>query len=386
MALARSARAKLAQVVVVFHQRNHALNEMQFFLFIHRIRLHALAAQQHVHPFLGCKRFPTGDDFIQIKIRQLDGFQAGDAEGRILRAALLLPALFVREGLFDIGIGYARDAPYAAHEYLAVLNRVFALNHKRLNLQICKARDIEILVFIQMGGHLVDDRILAPLTDHGFDLLALLRAHVILRKDPANLGDAIGNRRFVVRRTVHAQQILQHKGRHICAALEHRRQILPDDLPGEYIHNFPIQCVHVSSSSIFKSSPVLFDSRRRHFHMLRAFGLRARTLLCAPQNAPGDGAADRPQGVFGCPVAVRRVVFSRIIGFGDIRLPALVHDPFLMRFHSQSPPRIRSRFQTQYRSGRECAPVRTSRPHPEAPDRIPASGRSRSPAGGTARA
>ena len=132
----------------MLHQRNHALQKVQFFLFRQSSRLHALGAQQHVHPLLGGEVCALRDHLVQVQIRQLDGLQAGDTEGGILRTALLLFALFIVKGIILIGIGDAGDAPDAAHEDFGVLNRIFALNNKRLNFQVGKFCNVIILILV----------------------------------------------------------------------------------------------------------------------------------------------------------------------------------------------------------------------------------------------
>ena len=114
-----------------------------------------------------------------------------------------------------------------------------------------------------MGGDFIDNSIFAALADQRFDLLAFLGAHIVFCKDIADFINADSNRRFIVRRAVNAQQVFQHKGGHVCAALEHGGQILAHDFSRKAAYNFLVQGVHGRSSSIIKSPFGFFYSCRR---------------------------------------------------------------------------------------------------------------------------
>ena len=70
-------------------------------------------------------------------------------------------------------------------------------------------------------------------------------------QDFANLFNAISNRRLVIRRAVHAEQILQHVPRHWGVAADRLHEILADDKSGEYIVDLLIEfgLFHLGNSS-----------------------------------------------------------------------------------------------------------------------------------------
>ncbi len=129
-----------------------------------------------------------------------------------------------------------------------VFHGVIALQDERLDFQIGKSRDVDILVFIQHGADLVDDGVFPALADERFHLFAFFRADIVFRENFADFFHALGDGRFIVGRAIHAEQIFQHEGRHVRAAAKQRRQILSDDLSRKHLVDLSIQCVHVPAS------------------------------------------------------------------------------------------------------------------------------------------
>ena len=243
MALARAARAQLAEVVVMLDQRNHALNKVQALALGELVRLVAGRAQQHVEPFVACEVLAALDHLVQIEVGHLDGSEAHHAKRRILGPALLFLGAVARRNLvakdigpklIELGVGTAvldaHDAPDSALQDLAVVAHVLCRNHKRLDGEVCKRRHVDVLVFIESRRELVDDGVLPKLANLGLDALGLVGAHVVFGKDLANTLKTLFHAFFVVGGTVHAQQILEHKRGHVGAALHKGRKVLAHDL------------------------------------------------------------------------------------------------------------------------------------------------------------
>ena len=96
MAFARTARAKLAQVIIALHKRHHALDEMQALALGEHIRLVTSRAQKHIHPFVAREVLPLFDKPLQIQIWHLDWREAHHRERRIGGRALLFRRFLLR--------------------------------------------------------------------------------------------------------------------------------------------------------------------------------------------------------------------------------------------------------------------------------------------------
>ena len=127
MALARTARTQLAQVVVMLDQRNHALNKVQALALGELVRLVAGRAQQHVEPLVAREVLAALDHLVQIEVGHLNGCEAHYAKRRILGPALLFLGAVARRDLvakdigpklIELGVGAAvldaHDAPNSA--------------------------------------------------------------------------------------------------------------------------------------------------------------------------------------------------------------------------------------------------------------------------------
>ena len=129
------------------------------------------------------------------------------------------------------------DAPDATGQQLLEFLHIRRCYFGILDAQIGHQGRVDIPLLIQLDRHLVDDLVAATLTHLGLDLLRLVRPHVVLSQHLLNRFQAIEDDVLIIRRAVHAQQILKNIHRHIRALLDELGQILADGLPGEVLVN-----------------------------------------------------------------------------------------------------------------------------------------------------
>ena len=139
----------------------------------------------------------------------------------------------------------AHDAPNTTLQNLGIVAHVLGRHHKRLNGQVGKRGHVDVFVLVELGRDLVDDGKTAQLTDLGLNALGLVGTHVVISEDPADTIQALCHGFLVIGRAVHAQQVLQHKGGHVGAALHKGRQVLAHDLAAKVLEQLTVQPVHV---------------------------------------------------------------------------------------------------------------------------------------------
>ena len=261
VALAGSSRTQLAEVVVVFHQRNHAGQQMPFHPFLETGRLHARGSNQCINPeFLG-KRLATLEQARHIHVGHLNRLQIGHQK----RRSLLV--------LFE-PIMQGDDAPDAAHQQLFILAHEGIRNFRILHAQIGEQRLIHIALFIQFDGQLVDDLVAAAFTNLGLDLLRLIGAHIILGQDALDVDHAGLNGRLVIGRAIHPQQILQHIDRDVGPFLDQLGEILANYFAAKVgiqqgiDADLGLQCFsHESVSKIIGKSQIDSHRQANHFDL-----------------------------------------------------------------------------------------------------------------------
>ena len=247
VAFARAARPQFAQVVVALHQRHHALDEMHALALGQHAGLVARRAQQHVKPFVAREVLALLNHGLQVKVRHLDGREAGHRKRRVLRPALLsdgalLGPLVAEHFHAEIvfvkvhpAVFNAHDAPNAPLQDLGVVAHVIGRHHERLDVQVREMRLVDVLVLVKHGRHLVDDGVLPQLADLRLDALAFVGAHVVVREDGANAVKAGRQVFLVVGGAIHPQQVFQHERGHVRPALHERRQVLAHDFAAEVL-------------------------------------------------------------------------------------------------------------------------------------------------------
>ena len=213
-------------------------------------------------------------------------------EGRVLRPALFTLPLgparrFVAEhiGTEIVFIVYGpavfdtHDAPDATLQDFAVVAHVFRRHHEWLDRKVGERRHVDVFVLVELCRHLVDDGVLTQLTDLGLDAFRLVGTHVVLAQDLAYALEPFFDGNVVVRRAVHAQQVLEHERGNIGAALHKRRQILANDLATEMLKQLGVERIHLvdrigrflmigSSGGIVRINGIGYRLRR-HRHPLR---------------------------------------------------------------------------------------------------------------------
>ena len=139
----------------------------------------------------------------------------------------------------------AHDAPNTTLQNLGIVAHVLGRHHKRLDGQIGKRCHVDVFVLVELGRHLIDDGKAAQFANLGLNALGLVGTHVIISEDPADAIQALCHGFLVIGRAVHAQQVLQHKGGHVGAALHKGRQVLAHDLASKVLEQFAVQPIHV---------------------------------------------------------------------------------------------------------------------------------------------
>ena len=139
----------------------------------------------------------------------------------------------------------AHNAPNAALQNLGIVAHVLGRHHKRFDGQIGKRCHIDVFVLVELGRHLIDDGKAAQFANLGLNALGLVGTHVVIGEDPADAVQALCHGFLIIGRAVHAQQVLQHKGWHIGAALHKGRQVLAHDLASKVLEQLAVQPIHV---------------------------------------------------------------------------------------------------------------------------------------------
>ena len=139
----------------------------------------------------------------------------------------------------------AHNAPNATLQNLGIVAHVLGRHHKRLDGQIGKRCHVDVFVLVELGRHLIDDGKAAQFANLGLNALGLVGTHVVIGEDPADAVQALCHGFLIIGRAVHAQQVLQHKGWHIGAALHKGRQVLAHDLASKVLEQLAVQPVHV---------------------------------------------------------------------------------------------------------------------------------------------
>ena len=219
----------------------------------------ARRAQQHVKPFVAREVLALLDHGLQVKVRHLDGREAGHRKRRVLRPALLsdgalLGPLVAEHFHAEIvfvkvhpAVFNAHDAPNAPLQDLGVVAHVIGRHHERLDVQVREMRLVDVLVLVKHGRHLVDDGVLPQLADLRLDALAFVGAHVVVREDGANAVKAGRQVFLVVGGAIHPQQVFQHERGHVRPALHERRQVLAHDFAAEVLQQLAVKLVSLKA-------------------------------------------------------------------------------------------------------------------------------------------
>ena len=136
------------------------------------------------------------------------------------------------------------DAPDATLQDLGVVAHILGGHHKGFDREVGKAGNVEVALLVQVRMDLVDDGVLAQLPDLGLDDLGLVGTHVVLGQDLADALHTLLHHLVVIGGAVHAQQVLEHEGGHVGAALHKGRQVL-HDLAAKVLEQLTVQPVHV---------------------------------------------------------------------------------------------------------------------------------------------
>src|SRR5690606_4447663 len=142
----------------------------------------------------------------------------------------------------------------------------------------------------------VDEPMPAFPLDHGLGLVRLVVAEVIRRQGFFDGVHADADFLVVVRSTVFAQEILEHIGRYVLAALDLVQKVLPHHLPGEYARCFLVQVVLLHSGLLNRASRSLTSASP----IRPASAGRSPSFRSPPRRTPGRATQGR---AFLCPPA-----------------------------------------------------------------------------------
>ena len=226
MGFTGATRPQLTEVEIVLHKRDHADQEQPFFTVSQGVRLHADGAQQHIHPFILRKCFAPLFQFFNVHMRHLDWRELSDADWRSV--PIFLHVLIVQ----------LHDAPDAAAKQTVKFGGIFFVYGDILESKVRELCFIEIPLDVQVHCDFIDHGVAATLTKHRENLLRLIGADEIIRKNAFYILYALFNNIRVIRAAILSQQELKDIDRHICAFLDFLGQILAHNLPIEILPQF----------------------------------------------------------------------------------------------------------------------------------------------------
>ena len=159
-------------------------------------------------------------------MRHLDRRELSDADRRSVPVFL------------HILIVQLHDAPDTAAKQTIKFGGVFLIYGKVFESEVRKLRFIEIPLDVQVHCDFINHGVAATLTKHRENLLRLIGADEIIRKNAFYILYALFNNIRVIRAAILSQQELKDIDRHICAFLDFLGQILAHNLPIEILPQF----------------------------------------------------------------------------------------------------------------------------------------------------
>ena len=159
-------------------------------------------------------------------MRHLDWRELSDADWRSV--PIFLHVLIVQ----------LHDAPDAAAKQAVKFGGIFFVYGDILESKVGELCFIEIPLDVQVHCDFINHGVAATLTKHRENLLRLIRADKIIRKNAFYILYALFDNIRVIRAAILSQQELKDIDRHICAFLDFLGQILAHNLPIEILPQF----------------------------------------------------------------------------------------------------------------------------------------------------
>ena len=238
MGFTGAAGAKLAEVEIIFHQRQQTGQQKPLFPLGQLIRFVAAGAQHNVHPLLLRKGFAPLPHLVHVDVRHLDGGQSPDTDGRNILLFFLAAFSCAKIPVAFTFIVQLHDAPDAAAEQPVEFLRVFVGDGDVGQAQIGKGSKETVFLDVKIYRHHVDDGMAAVFPQQRKDLLRLVGADKVVRQDALDVLHAFFNDFFIVGTAVLPQKKFKDIDWDIGSLFDLLGQILADDLAIEILPQF----------------------------------------------------------------------------------------------------------------------------------------------------
>ena len=138
-----------------------------------------------------------------------------------------------RPWLIAWNIANPHNRPHARpRQQLLVRRDTFIREDKSAQAKICEIAPVAVAGGVEIGAHLVDDHVGAPVVYAALDDLVVGAVEVVLAHNLLNLLDSLGDYGVVVGLAVLRQQVFDHIRRHGKIAFHLKSQVLAhDELP-----------------------------------------------------------------------------------------------------------------------------------------------------------
>ena len=209
---------------------------------LHRGGLEADASQQQVDPLVAGELAAPLDVLVEVETGKLDRLQVGNVE----RAAL--------GPLFDGPELDVHDRPDPALQQALIPAVVVVGDMDLREVEVVHRRPVLGLARHEANLDAVDEPVPPLLLDHRLGLVGFVVAEVVVAQRLLDGIDPDPDLVLVVGCTVLPQQILQDVRRDVLATPDLMKEVLPDDLAGEYAGYLLIKGVSVHALLLSPSS------------------------------------------------------------------------------------------------------------------------------------
>ncbi|MDT4813316.1 hypothetical protein FQZ97_462940 [compost metagenome] len=186
------------------------------------------------------------EKLLHVHVRHLDRLEQRHSEGRAVLAFLVVVAQ---------GGNYPDPADQQLLVFLDDAGRYLSI----LDAQVAEKGLVTVLALIEPHGYPVDHLVGAALAHKRFNLLGLVRAHIVFGQHSLDVLQALLDDLSIIRCAVHPQQVFEHIDGDVSALLDQLCQVLSHHAPGKVfieklIQVFVLIGVHCVSCSQKKSS------------------------------------------------------------------------------------------------------------------------------------
>ena len=257
MRLAGALWSKLDQIVVAFHERDHAHQVQEFGAVAEQIRVESDRLHQQVDPLPRGELRAHGQIVFAVIMRHLHGHEPMQTPRHLVAVA-------------GIGVYQRAHAPDARDQQLGILVHRNGIDNHATDAKILECGLVTVEFFVKRDLYLVDNLVSAFLANLRLDEVRFLAMNVIVRKNVANALHAGIDALLVGGGRVFAQQVFQHIRRHQRIAFDFADQILAHRVLREVIGDLAVQIAHYESrhAALSTSTSTSTSTSQRPAHLI----------------------------------------------------------------------------------------------------------------------